>query len=362
MSDDRTDDTIRIAAYLAGGGTPDERAVMQAWIAESAERTRELERLERVWRVAEGTALPVDVETIWNAVARRIGDEGSATRAVGRGDHAGLPEQAVVRQPGGEVAAAGRTRPMVGSALLSRSPMRRVGYAIGAFAVLAAVGVTGYITENRTVGSNVRSVTTYATGNGQRAKITLADGTVVSLNVASRLEIMTDFGGARREVRLNGEAYFDVSHHEGAPFTVVAGNATARVLGTSLVVRHYATDRTTLVAVRTGRVAVQSAVLHATQRVTVSPDGALVRGVADSSVYGFTTGTLSLEPMPITNAIVELDRWYDADIQLGDPALASLGMGGKFAAGSLTDLATYLEGTLPVRAVRDGRRLTLYPR
>ena len=40
-------------------------------------------------------------------------------------------------------------------------------------------------------------------------------------------------------VRLIGAGLFTVSHHDGAPFTVIAGATVARVLGTSFVVRRY---------------------------------------------------------------------------------------------------------------------------
>ncbi|HXC24982.1 MAG TPA: FecR domain-containing protein, partial [Gemmatimonadaceae bacterium] len=66
--------------------------------------------------------------------------------------------------------------------------------------------------------------------------------------------------------------------------------------------------------------------------------------------------------LPLPAAIVELDRWFDADIRLGDPMLEKQRIKGEFAAGSLADLSAILELTYNVRVVRDGRVLTLYPR
>jgi len=202
----------------------------------------------------------------------------------------------------------------------------------------------------------------YTTANGQRANITLPDGSTVALNVASRLEVAPDFAAGNRAVRLIGEALFTVSHAGGSPFTVSAGTTTARVLGTSLMVRHYATDSTTVVAVRDGRVSVHSLVLGAAQQVAVQPNGVLLRGTADPARFTFAAGTLTLDGLTLPQAIPELNRWYDVDIRMGDASLAARGVGGKFAAGSVTDLVAILEWTLDVRAVREGRRLTLYPR
>jgi ferric-dicitrate binding protein FerR (iron transport regulator) len=66
--------------------------------------------------------------------------------------------------------------------------------------------------------------------------------------------------------------------------------------------------------------------------------------------------------MSLANAIPELNRWYDADVRLADPSLASQPVEGNVSAGSLSDLANILELSLDIRVVRAGRVLTLYPR
>jgi ferric-dicitrate binding protein FerR (iron transport regulator) len=83
---------------------------------------------------------------------------------------------------------------------------------------------------------------------------------------------------------------------------------------------------------------------------------------ADAAVSSFVNGVLTLTNVPLPAAIPELDRWYDADIRLGDPQLAAKGVTSEFAAGSLAELTEILEGTFNVRVVRVGRVLTLYAR
>ena len=205
-----------------------------------------------------------------------------------------------------------------------------------------------------------RAVAVYATTNGQRATLTLLDGTTVALDVGSRLEVPADFGAGDHTVHLTGEALFTVSHHEGTPFTVVSGTTTARVLGTSFMMRHYTTDTATIVAVQEGKVAVDATVVTAHRLVEVERHQVLRRGSADSSRFTFATGVLTLDDMSLTHAIPELDRWYDAEVRLGDPTLASRVIGGTVTAGSLSELAEILELTLNVRVVREGRVLTLY--
>lgn len=69
--------------------------------------------------------------------------------------------------------------------------------------------------------------------NGESAEIILADQTHVWLNSGSRLMYPPTFQKKNREVKLTGEAYFEVKHDKSRPFHVVTPNLTVEVLGTS---------------------------------------------------------------------------------------------------------------------------------
>ncbi len=69
--------------------------------------------------------------------------------------------------------------------------------------------------------------------------IQLADGTKVFLNENSRLEYPVEFDGNERVVRLQGEAYFEVTKDVKKPFIVETGNTVTRVLGTSFNLKAY---------------------------------------------------------------------------------------------------------------------------
>jgi transmembrane sensor len=243
-------------------------------------------------------------------------------------------------------------------------PRSRTGWHIISGLALSAILLsTGWaIGHHRAPYRTHRLPLIYSTGPGERANITLSDGSTVVLDVASRLEVPADNITDHHTMRLMGEALFTVSHRDGVPFTVVAGGVATRVLGTSFLVRHYASDTTTTVAVREGRVAVGSAVLAAHQLVELTKGGAWQIVPADAAEFTFATGTLTLPEMPLAQAIPELNRWYDADIRLGDSALAARHIVGEFAAGSLADVRAILAMTFGVRVVRAGKTLTLYPR
>jgi ferric-dicitrate binding protein FerR (iron transport regulator) len=121
-----------------------------------------------------------------------------------------------------------------------------------------------------------------------------------------------------------------------------------------------------MVAVRDGKVAVGTpggtTVVTENQLVEVDQRGVAHLRSAGAMPFTFATGILTIDGLSLPVAIVELDRWFDADIRLGDPTLATHFVEGRFAAGSLGDLAEILELTFHVRVVRDGRVLTLFAR
>lgn len=87
-------------------------------------------------------------------------------------------------------------------------------------------------------------------------KYTLPDGSIVWLNSKTQLTINPGFNITDREVRLRGEAFFQVIKNPEKPFIVEAGQITTRVLGTSFNVKAYQEDKQYEVAVMEGKVAV----------------------------------------------------------------------------------------------------------
>ena len=340
-------DLWAITEYLAGRATPDRAREIEAWRDTSAAHGREFAALVTAWERTKPLGLPLESfaeREAWQVTAQRIRRPAQS--------------RATALLPGkrSEIYAGGRES-------FKRQPLRRgVWYALAGATLAIATIVAGWRIGPRRWGSGNSTVVSYVTGNGQRANITLPDGSTVALNVASRLEVSADFLAGDHTLRLQGEALFTVLHHDRIPLTVLTGRTATRVLGTSFVVRRYATDTVTTVVVRDGKVMVDSAMVVANQLVTVRHGLVVTRGPAMPAQFSFAMGTLTLDGLRLPEAISELDRWYDADIRLGDPALALQGVGGKFAAGSLADLAKNLELTLNVRVVREGRVLTLFPR
>jgi transmembrane sensor len=102
--------------------------------------------------------------------------------------------------------------------------------------------------------SGIVSYSQKETHAGQKLKLKLSDGSVVSLNANSTFKYPDKFTGERREVFLEGEAFFEVAKDSVHPFIIHANSVDTRVLGTSFNV-NTKTD-STIVSVVTGKVQV----------------------------------------------------------------------------------------------------------
>ncbi len=209
-----------------------------------------------------------------------------------------------------------------------------------------------------------------STPPGQRASFRLPDGTSVMLGVASTLRHAVAFGVGRREVELEGEAYFEVVHDENRAFAVRAGDIVAEDLGTQFVVRAYREDRHARVVVREGKVALRAAsaqdasaphVLLPGQLGRLEPNGTPVAEPADTSAYfAWTEGRLVFDDVALRDALPQLSRWYDLEFRLADSSLGRVPLTATFKNQPTEDVLDLLAASLGMRQVRSGRTVTFH--
>jgi len=88
-------------------------------------------------------------------------------------------------------------------------------------------------------GATVNGYNTISTPRGGKYQIVLADGSKVWLNAASSLKFPASFTGKTRQVILTGEGYFEVAKNASMPFHVKVNDMTVEVLGTHFNVNAY---------------------------------------------------------------------------------------------------------------------------
>ena len=180
--------------------------------------------------------------------------------------------------------------------------------------------------------------------------ITLPDQSVVTLNRYSTLSFPSRFRGAKREVRLTGEAYFDVEKDTRHPFIVKAKSVNVQVLGTQFNVEAYPEDpeiKTTLIE---GSVAVS--IPEENRRIVLSPN--------ESAIYNRLQKSLQHEINPkSSNDIVwrnghylplreitrQLSHAFNVKIEITDPELRNYHIRANFTNGeSLEEMLELLKG------------------
>jgi transmembrane sensor len=87
-------------------------------------------------------------------------------------------------------------------------------------------------------------------------ELALSDGSKISLAPKGRIRYPERFDGERREVFLEGEAFFDIAKDPAHPFLVYANGLVTKVLGTSFRIKAYGDSREVTVEVKTGKVSV----------------------------------------------------------------------------------------------------------
>lgn len=227
-------------------------------------------------------------------------------------------------------------------------------YGVAAMAVIiAAVLGRIFLPEEIQFESPKVEVKQYATAAGQRANLTLADGSRVILAPASRLTISQDFNNSARAVDLDGEAYFSVTAHIGAPFVVNTGNQTTRVLGTAFSIKRYSSDNNPLqVIVAEGRVQIGSSVVGAGQGLIASQRGNIMLSDTEISAgLAWTDGRLVFVNAPVREVVTQIERWYGVRFIGVDNELASSKFSTTLQGNALTD------NMLESLAIALGRRL-----
>lgn len=241
------------------------------------------------------------------------------------------------------------------------------------YAVIAVLVSIVSIETGRNIWPSKSDVTEYrtlATARGQRARVQLPDGSTALLAPETRIRYASDFGKSSRTVELDGQALFTVTHAEGAPFTVSAGPATTRVLGTSFSIRKYADDSTTQVIVAEGKVSVANshsaspAILTSGGSASVSKQGivAIERSTDVASALAWTQGRLEFTRTPLSAVVSDASRMYNMDIRISSPKLASQLVTGVIDQPSPDDAVAMLAATFGVRAERRGNTITLMER
>ena len=196
-------------------------------------------------------------------------------------------------------------------------------------AALALLAVAGLFFK-RFLGSGP-SLEKMVTLDTQHKSLGLSDGTLVTLNAASKLLFPKKFSELERRVVLDGEAFFEVARDEAKPFLIETENAQIKVLGTSFNVKSYTGKGRVEVYVKSGKVAVRildknkEYILSAGDHLKFDAKKKEANVVADFSgnPMAWKSGRLKFKNEYMGSIFSTLESLHGVHFKMTDPKLAN---------------------------------------
>jgi len=200
--------------------------------------------------------------------------------------------------------------------LLKIAAVALIFFSLGSVAVY--MNNSGYLSKNISI----------VTGNDQKnLQVDLPDGSKIFLNRNSELSYRKNYGKNKRDVKLTGEAYFEISPDPTRPFIIDAGKASIQVVGTSFNVITNNTQSAVEVFVVTGKVILSDK--SGSQSIALEPGyvGKMDSKKSEKSINddpnyrAWNTGLLVYSGQKLDVVFKDLKRVYNMDIVADDPSI-----------------------------------------
>lgn len=206
------------------------------------------------------------------------------------------------------------------------------------------------------------SLSEISTKYGSKTNIVLPDGSKVWLNAGSKITYDKEFGESTRNVKLTGEAYFDVVRNAMKPFIIQTRAMDIKVLGTEFNVKSYPDEKTTETSLIRGSIEVtlrdrraEKIILKPNEKLVVNNENAVDPVAVDkrlkpkreapiiivSHLNYFSLDSTILETSWVNNRLIfedesfgeitaKMSRWFGVRFSFIDEEVKNLRFTGNF--------------------------------
>lgn len=203
---------------------------------------------------------------------------------------------------------------------------------------------------------------------GNKATITLTDGTEISLNADSRLKYPIAFTGNSRAIYLSGEAHFKVAKDPSKPFLIHTNKTNTRILGTVFNLKAYPEENKELLTVEEGKVQFSSKsnpkkqlILTKNQQGTIDAAGILGQKLVYAPAHsGWRTKKLVFNDLTLKEISVLLNREYNVYLEIKNKNLSAKRFTGTYHNSSLNAVARDISLALHCKYQLNNQLLTFY--
>lgn len=283
---------------------------------------------ETLYKYFEGIATPEEEDAVYRWLDASSGNEDELLR-----EREFFDAMILSGSAGNKVPDKKEARDMVKTPLL-HPWMREVLKVAAVVAVTVSCGLYFYVSEKRELLAATNTLTVPA---GQRVNLKLPDGTTVWLNARSEMVYPAVFSGSKREIKLDGEAYFEVAHNAESPFVVHTRKCDVEVLGTKFNVEAYSDSDDFAASLMEGSVKVtDNAALSAPillkpgQEVHSEDDRLLVSSIDDYDRFRWREGLVCFNDIPFCELMKRFETCYGISIVVENKNLEEYSCSGKF--------------------------------
>lgn len=190
---------------------------------------------------------------------------------------------------------------------------------------------------------------------GQKAKVSLPDGTSVWMNSDTKLKYAADFNHKDRIIVLDGEAFFDVAKNKEKPFIVRANDLEVQALGTQFNVKAYSTDNQIVTSLIEGMVEVrdkkESVILNPNEMADFYKfDNKIVKNRMEDVdfVLAWRANELAFNGENLEEIATTLERLYNINIVFESPKLKKIRFSGKIKNNNLENVFQLINLVAPI--------------
>jgi transmembrane sensor len=316
-----------ITRYFSGEADEGEIRELSAWLGESEKNLQIFEEYRKSWLAVEHTVIQtqIDTDAEWALLLPKITKEDRQTTSEGK----------------------------IIFIDTRSNKQRRLFYKIARVAaVIILLAVSGVVLYNLLSKAEEIKLTAAV----EKTENVLPDGSHVTLSPGTTLYYPKAFEKKTRNVKLEGEAYFEVTHNADRPFIISAGeNICIEVLGTSFYVNTGNPDGNVEVILTSGKVAVyyaerpdEKTILNPGDKAELAQKQVLIeKSVNDDRNYmAWKTGKIDFSDTRLDKVVGLLNKVYHADIRLSNRELGNCIITATFDNQSLESVLNVLKETL----------------
>jgi ferric-dicitrate binding protein FerR (iron transport regulator) len=205
--------------------------------------------------------------------------------------------------------------------------------------------------------------------NGEEESILLGDSSIMLADAGRYIQYAENYGEHSRDIKLVGQAYFEVRHIPDIPFRVYSGNGMVEVLGTKFNVRSWTESETISVSVIDGKVSFGSSdgenkvLIEKGFKSELNKDGSLTQvSPADTTkILSWLNGEIYFEDTGLAEVLAQIERWYDVRINISDNSIKSERLSVYINNHSLPDNLNLISRLTSTKYTIDNKIITFIP-